>query len=407
MRDKYKELKLYRNLFEERSSKGSFMILDGGAMYPTTRNSTFWGLVSASFIPQEYRNHLNVITPLREYVRPDDASQLSAFFKFQKTPFNVFAEAVGMEIALRFRTSTSFNCPVILPPTETTLYSMVEDKDSDFVMGTLVFSFLNRHQSLHTFASITHKEEPVTNINDSYETIDRFIMDKNPGTFTSEKINEMSVSSKQQLSYQFLERDCFGDVDFSSKNSGLIYDTVDERIFCAPHFDFGETMSILYSSKIKEFIPESLDNYPDKLKQLMAPHIDRINQIKFEKHNAPASLLAELETITDSQKNRETVCKQFPEVAIVFLKDLQSFQQSGELSKIVDKYSGENNLVSAETGAWAVEFLDSRMQVYTQKLTEELTQVMGKEKLDAALALQVDVFSNTPVTAPVVPEPIS
>lgn len=405
MKNKYKILKLYRNLFEERSSKGSFMILDGGNMYPRTRNTTCWGLVSASFIPPQYKDNLNVVTPLREYTRPEDASQLSAFYKFQKTPFNVFAESVGMEIASRFRTPTCFNCPVILPPSETTLYSMIEGEKPDVVMGTLVFSFLNRSQSLHTFASITKNEAPVTNINDSYETIDRFIVAKNPGSFTPEKMHTMALSAKQDLSYQFLVRDCFGDVDFSSKNSGLIYDTEGERIFCAPHFDFGETMNILYTSKIKELQLESLDKYPDSVKPFMAQHIEAINAAKINKHNASTYSIAKMETMSDSQKNRDSICQEYPEVAVAFLQDLQAFQQSKALPEIVKQYSGENDLVSTETGDMVVEFLDWRMQIYTQQLLVDLSQSVGREKLDEMLAQPVDLVSSESLTIPIAPQP--
>lgn len=382
------------------------MILDGGNMYPRTKNTTCWGLVSASFIPPQYKDNLNVVTPLREYVRPEDASQLSAFYKFQKTPFNVFAESVGMEIASRFRTPTCFNCPIILPPSETTLYSMIEGEKPDVVMGTLVFSFLNRSQSLHTFASITKNETPVTNINDSYETIDRFIVSKNPGTFTAERMSAMALGAKQSLSYQFLFRDCFGDVDFTSKNSGLIFDPNDDSILCAPQFDFGEVMNILYRSKIKELELESLDKYPESLRPIMAPYIDQINAAKINKHNAPTYSIAKLETMADSQENRDSICQQYPEVAVAFLQDLQAFQQSGDLPKIIEQYSGENDLVSTETASLCVEFLDYRMQIYTQQLLVDLSQSVGKEKLDEMLSQPVELVSSEAFTKPISTQPI-
>lgn len=405
MENKYKTLELYRNLFEERSSKGSFRILDGGSMYPQTKNKTCWGLASANFMPAHHKNNLNVVTPLREYSRPDDATQLSAFYKFQKSNFHVFAESVGMEIASRFRVPTCSNCPVILPPSETTLYSMVEGEKPDVIIGTLVFSFLNRNQSLHTFASITRNDTPVTNINDNYETIDRFIIDKNPGNYTAERMGAMALSAKQNLSYQFLLRDCFGDVDFTSKNSGLIYDPENDSISCAPHFDFGELMNLLYTSKVKELELDSLENYAENARPFIAPHIEAINAAKIAKHNAPTYSIAKMETMSDSQKNRDAICREYPEVAVAFLQDLQAFQQSGELPKIIEQYSGENDLVSTETGTMATEFLDWRMQIYTQQLLVDLSQSIGEEKLDEMLSQPVELVSIESFTKPLSPQP--
>lgn len=123
----YRSLKLYRNFFEEGTIKGSFTIHDGGRMYPQTRNQTYWGLASASFIPQEFKDKHNVITSNTN--KTTDASQLSAFFKFSKTNFNVFTETVGMKIASYFNTKTSFNCPVVLTPSEPTLTQNLLKKD--------------------------------------------------------------------------------------------------------------------------------------------------------------------------------------------------------------------------------------------------------------------------------------
>ena len=194
----YRSLKLYRNFFEEGTSKGSFTIHDGGRMYPQTRNQTYWGLASASFIPQEFKDKHNVITSNTN--KTTDASQLSAFFKFSKTNFNVFAEAVGMEIASCFNTKTSFNCPVVLTPSEPTLYSKLsEEQKSSPVMGSLVFSFLGRNETLFTFGSIVHTEAPSTNIVDMCKTIDKFIVEKNNENSTDvyQKLSETSLTASE------------------------------------------------------------------------------------------------------------------------------------------------------------------------------------------------------------------
>ena len=380
---KYRSLKLYRNFFEEGTSKGSFTIHDGGRMYPQTRNQTYWGLASASFIPHEFKDKHNVIVSNKS----TDASQLSAFFKFAKTDFNVFAEAVGMEIASCFNTKTSFNCPVVLTPSEPTLYSkLTEEQKSSPVMGSLVFSFLGRNETLFTFGSITHSEAPSTNIVNMCKTVDRFIMEKHHSNLIGayQNLSQMSLSAKQDLCYQCLFRDCFGDVDYSTRNSGLIFNEDTGEIKTAPQFDFGELMGVLYSSKMVPPVLDSIENYAEHVRPFIKPEIIEKNNIaKIEKYNSSPTQLAQIQTLGDiSEENMAAICHSFPEVAYQFLQDLNAFNQSNALPNIVEKYSGEDNLVPTEQGQMAIEFLNARAQIFSQQLSENLQQYAPADFLE-------------------------
>ena len=65
-----------------------------------------------------------------------------------------------------------------------------------------------------------------------------------------------------------------------------------------------------------------------------------------------------------------------------FLQDLNAFNQSNALPNIVEKYSGEDNLVPTEQGQMAIEFLNARAQIFSQQLSENLQQYAPADFLE-------------------------
>ncbi|MBQ3214259.1 MAG: hypothetical protein IJB10_04570 [Clostridia bacterium] len=380
----YKSLRLYRNVLEGGQSKGSFIIQSDGSMYPATQNKTLWGMASASYIPQEFRLNPNVITAGTNILQlyPNSPVQLPAFFKLAKSPFNIFAEASTMEIISKMGGTTSFNCPVSIGESEEVLYSFLtpEQKEQP-AMGTLVFSFLSRNENLFTFSNITKKESPTTSLTEMWKTIDRFVLSKQDETGHSlQEMQAISLVAKQQLSYQFLCRDMLGDVDFSSRNAGIVYNEGTGEIFIAPQFDFGEALNILYTTKIKPLQLESIEMYPEILRtpEIMA-RVEKNNQARIERRATSPTELAKTETFAEqSVENVRLICKYFPEVAQSFLQDVANLKLTNPIPEIVAKYSGEGNLLTTEQGQMAEEFITARINTYEQRLTENLQQYAPK-----------------------------
>lgn len=374
----YKSLKLFRNVLEGGQSKGSFIIQSDGSMYPATQNKTIWGMAEAEYIPQEYRLNPNVITAGTSILQlyPNSPIQLPAFFKLAKSPFNIFAEAATMEIVAKLGGNTSFNCPVSVGESEEVLYSLLtpEQKEQP-AMGTLVFSFLSRNENLFTFSNITKKESPTTSLTEMWKTIDRFILSKQDETGHSlETMKAIALAAKQQLSYQFLCRDMLGDVDFSSRNAGLVYNEGTGEIFAAPQFDFGEALNILYTTKIKPLQLESIEMYPEFLRTPeIIERIKNNNQMRIEKRATSPAELAKTETFAGkSEENIVLICKNFPEVAYQFLQDVANLKLNNPIPEIISRYSGEGNLISEEQRQMSEEFLITRIDLYEQHLTENL-----------------------------------
>ena len=376
----YKSLRLYRNVLEGGQSKGSFIIQSDGTMYPATQNKTLWGMASASYIPQEFRLNPNVITAGTNILQlyPNSPVQLPAFFKLAKSPFNIFAEAAAMEIISKMGGTTSFNCPVSIGESEEVLYSFLtpEQKEQP-AMGTLVFSFLSRNENLFTFSNITKKESPTTSLTEMWKTIDSFILSKQDETGHSlDTMKAAALTAKQQLAYQFLCRDMLGDVDFSSRNAGLVYNEGTGEIFAAPQFDFGEALNILFTTKIKPLQLENIEMYPEFLRT--PDNIARVkqnNQMRIERRATSPAKLAETPTFAEkSEENIILICKNFPEVAHAFLQDVANLKLTNPIPEIVAKYSGEGNLISAEQGQMTEEFITARIDLYEQHLIEDLQQ---------------------------------
>lgn len=380
----YRSLKLYRNIFEGGQSKGSFIVQSDGSMYPATQNKTLWGTASASYIPQKFRLNPHVITSGTSIIQlfPNSPVQLPAFFKSAKEPFNIFAEAATMELISMMSGTTSFNCPVSIGPSEEVLYSLLTpEQKAQPAMGTLVFSFLARNENLFTFSKITKNESPTTNLSEMWKTIDEFVRSKQYETGHSiDQMNEIALQAKQTVAYQYLCRDMFGDVDFSSRNAGMVYNENTGEIFAAPQFDFGEALNILNTTKIKPLKLESIEIYPEFLRTPeRIAKIKENNQARIERRASSPSQLAEIDTFAEqSQNNMVFICKRCPEVATLFLQDVANLKLANPVPEIVSKYAGEGNLLTEEQGQMATEFITARINVYEKRLTENLQQYRPK-----------------------------
>lgn len=376
----YRNLRLYRNVFEGGQSKGSFIIQSDGSMYPATQNKTLWGTASASYIPQDFRLNPHVVTSGTNILQlfPNSPVQLPAFFKLAKSPFNIFAEAATMELVSMMSGTTSFNCPVSIGPSEEVLYSLLTpEQKAQPAMGTLVFSFLARNENLFTFSKITKNESPTTSLSEMWKTIDEFIYSKQEEAgYTIDQMHEIALLAKQTVAYQYLCRDMFGDVDFSSRNAGMVYNENTGEMFAAPQFDFGEALNILNTTKIKPLQLESIEMYPEFLRTPeRIAKIKENNQARIERRASSPSKLAEIDTFAEqSQENMMFICKRCPEVARLFLQDVANLKSTNPVPGIVSKYAGEGNLITEEQGQMATEFITARINVYEQRLTENLQQ---------------------------------
>ena len=367
---------LYKNLFEEGTAKGSFFINNNGLMSPKTRNVTLWGLASSLSIPEEYRKISNIVTYLKDNLSTNTESPIPAFFKFQKAPYSIFMEAVAMEIATHFNTKTCFNFPASIDNSPNSLYRSVSPFiNTNTERGNMVFSFLGRDEELFTFYKIANARETTTDVMTLTELVPQFIATNLPQLSNSQAI-ETIRTIQQDYAYQYLLRDLLGDIDFTSKNSGIVINKQLGYATLAPNFDYGEVMNLLISNKFDAPVLDSIDNYPESLRAIMTQErIDKANSAKLKMFNTPIREIAKQSTFLDkSDINIRFICSAFPEVAESFNQDLQEFLQSGLIPEIIDKYA-EEGLVTPEQADMCVEYLQERGDLFNKKLEENLSSI--------------------------------
>lgn len=368
---------LYKNLFEEGTAKGSFFIDDKGLMAPRTRNITLWGLASSLSIPEEFRNNPNIVTSLKHKLPTSPETPLSAFFKFQKTLTSTFTEAVGMEIASHFNTPTCFNYPANIDDSPNSLYRAVcPYLDTKTQYGNMIFSFLGRDEELVTFYKMAVAQETSYDVMTLTELVPNFVSSHLPQLSSTQAKNTIS-NIQQNFAYQYLLRDYLGDIDFTSKNSGIILNRQLGYARIAPNFDFGEILNHLITNKFSKPELDSVENYPEYLRSIMTQDkIDKINASKLERYNTPVSEIAKRNTFDDkSDINIQFICRAFPQVAERFKQDLGAFSESGLLPQIIGKYVGEDNLITEEQGSLCLEYFEERSKVFDRKLEDNLSQV--------------------------------
>ncbi len=373
---------LYKNIFEEGTAKGSFFITDNGLMAPRTRNVTLWGLAHSLSIPEEYRKNPNIVTALKEQLPTSSDAPIPAFFKFQKSTVSVFTEAIAMEIATHFSTKTCFNYPANLDKSPNSLYQAVSPYlDTKTEFGNMVFSFLGRDEELITFYKIANAQEMTTDVMTLTELVPQFIAKALPH-LSPEKTMQTVSHIQKDYAYQYLLRDFLGDIDFTSKNSGIIVNPVRGYATIAPNFDFGEVMNSLVANKFSPPKLDSIENYSEAARQFITQEsIDKFNAIKLAKYNCPVSEYAKRNTFEDrSDININFICQAFPTVAQKFSEDLENFMASGLIPEIIGKYSGEDNLITAEQAEMSIDYLQQRGAIFSEKLEDNLALVPGEKR---------------------------
>ena len=180
---------------------------------------------TACLIPYEFQTNPHIYIPKTAYELNEngDPESVSGFFKFSRSNYNVFAENLGMKISCFFNTKTSYNCPAKLDRSQASILdalSTVNDQNNS--IGTMVVSILGDGDYLYTLANLSQVEQPISDLKINLGTIKNFVFDKNQTKTLKEKAT-LVKDLQQEYTYQYLFRDCFGDVDFTSRNSGVIY----------------------------------------------------------------------------------------------------------------------------------------------------------------------------------------
>jgi len=374
----YRELKLYQNIYEENSSMGSFIIGKFGNMMPRTRNTTIWGVTSSSYIPRSIRKLPNVVTSVKGELAKYPEVQLSAFYKFSKTDYGVAIESIGREIATHFNTKTCFNCPVHIDKSQNSLFHYNNEihPEEDRQIGTLVYSFLGKNERLYTFAKIMGTECGENTFASYCNAISHFVSSTIPDNKQMQDV--LCYNLSKEFAYQYLLRDYIGDVDFTSRNCGLVLNEETKEITLAPGFDYGEAFNILTSSKFAQPKMVTRSFYPDEVQETIPQEqIDELNEISLHKYYASPTELANKNTFgSTTERNLSLITRLYPDVALDFLIDMKTFAQNGTLEKIVNNYSGENNLLTPQQGEQIKEFMDARTLFFGRELANELGQVI-------------------------------
>ena len=199
---------------------------------------------------------------------------------------------------------------------------------------------------------------------------------------------------QKEYCYQYLFRDCFGDVDYTSKNAGIIHNENTHEIRLAPNFDFGEMFAILKNSKLTKPNLVDVDSLPEHLKSIpsVVESAKRANAMKLEKFNMPAyELGAKNPTFGgESFNNISHICTKFPEVALEFLSKLKEFNKSELLPVLINETAGgeDEQLIPANEKTLVCEYVDGKINSFEQTLIESIQKFAPKEyaeKLDSIL----------------------
>ena len=357
---------------QELRSKGSFIVSPEGNMSPKTRHSTIWGKIDYSLIPYPFIANKNVVIPTNNSTLNEDGTpnDVSGFYKFSRSNFNVFAESLAMRVASLFDTKTCYNCPAKLNKDEDSINKALKDTVELNHIGTMVVSFLGKDEYLHTFANIGHDCSPNSDVQKNSNYIKEFVCLKNKDA-TAEEKTEIYTRLQKEYAYQYLFRDFFGDVDFTSRNSGLVHNMATNEITVAPQFDFGEVLNVLLAYKFSEPKFDSLENYPEHIRPFMKQEtIDATNARRLEKYNATPTELGRIYTYgeEDCLFNIKYITKTMPDVTYSFLQDLNNFNNYGYMPVLIQECSNESSLITDEQVHMTQEFLQSRMDFYSEQL---------------------------------------
>jgi len=356
-------------------SKGDFIIMPHGLMSPATRNPSIWGKVNASLVPKEILCS-DQFKFSKESTDGKAPEYLSAFFKFQQSDFKTFAEYAGMNLAFCFGEKTSYNCPSRLDIDEPSIQQALSEISHNDTIGSTVFSMLGDNERLFSLALIYGKEADLHDVNDYTSIIDNFFYYKMRNSIDEIKGDQEQI--KRDFLKQYLFRDAFGDVDFSLRNSGIIYNDETKQANIAGHFDFGEMFGVLYASKLTKpeltdinVLPEYMRNNP----KFVEP-IENGNKLKLEKYNmSPYDLGLNFHTYgNDSINNIKYISKEYPDVLLEFLTKLRNFRKSNYLEMIIKESSGDEirQLLTPQEQRYVIEYLNGKLDGYEKTLVEEL-----------------------------------
>jgi len=384
---------------KEMRSKGGFHIDPSGCMMPRTRHSTIWGKIDYDLIPEEFKLMTNVSIPTSNYTLNEFGipNSVSGFFKFSRSNYNVFAESLGMRMASLFKTKTCYNCPARLNQNEDSIsHALKQTVDENNNLGTMVVSILGLNDYLYTLANISQVEQPISNLETNLNTIKSFVFDKHKDKPLREKVAEIT-SLRQEYVYQYLFRDCFGDVDFTSRNSGIIHNPESNKIELAPQFDFGELLNVLLVSKLTPPKLDSIENYDESLRPYVKQEaIDAANASKLQRYNSTPTQLGTINTFgEESLTNITFLAQKYPSVAIDFLKDLIEFNEAGYMDILVLECSNDFTLATKEQVAMTQEFLQSRMDTYTYQLYTSLQTYAPNELQDSEIIIKKNEQDGT------------
>lgn len=360
----------------ELRSKGGFYISPNGCMSPKTRHSTIWGKINYDLIPYEFKNLQQIYIPQSacEFNEKGEPESVSGFFKFSRSNFNVFAENLGMKMSCFFNTKTSYNCPARFDRSHASILDALSNiTDQNNGIGSMVVSVLGENDYLYTLANISQNEQPISDLKTNLNTIKEFVFDKHKDRTFREKATTVQ-QLKQEYVYQYLFRDCFGDVDFTSRNSGIIHNSKTNDITLSPQFDYGEMLNILSTSKFTPPKLDSIENYDETIRPFIKQEsIDLSNAQKMQKFNSSPEELGRINTYgEESLRNIDFISQKFPNVGIEFLKDLNKFNDLEYMPLLVRSCSNEFTLATNEEVEMSKEFLQSRMETYSQQLYSSL-----------------------------------
>jgi len=243
-------------------------------------------------------------------------------------------------------------------------------------IGSTVFSMLGDNERLFSLALIYGKEADLHDVNDYTSIIDNFFYYKMRNSIDEIKGDQEQI--KRDFLKQYLFRDAFGDVDFSLRNSGIIYNDETKQATIAGHFDFGEMFGVLYASKLTKpeltdinVLPEYMRNNP----KFVEP-IENGNKLKLEKYNmSPYDLGLNFHTYgNDSINNIKYISKEYPDVLLEFLTKLRNFRKSNYLELIIKESSGDEirQLLTPQEQRYVIEYLNGKLDGYEKTLVEEL-----------------------------------
>ncbi len=361
-------------LLAEYRSKGSLHIEEDGHVISRSQHQTIWAKVDKEAIPAPIMHFDNIVIPTKN--RESKTGKASAFFKFCKNDFQIYSETLGMRIASLFPgTKTCYNCPAILDKNKPSIQdALTKVNDVNDGKGMLVYSLLDKNEYLYTLMDASKIEKPVSLVEENFKTIQKFIGEKRTDLDLRSRIG-LGFNLKKEYAYQWLFRDCFGDVDFTSRNAGIIHNTETNEVRLAPQFDFGEMLNILYKNKFCEPTLDKIENYAglpnqDKIQEM----IERVNASKLAKHNASPTELAKLDTTDTTQDNITYLTSKQPDIVCSFLKDLNFFNEAQYASVLVREYSDNYNLIPKEQVDMVLEFIQARMDYFSQNLVEGLQQ---------------------------------